>query len=157
MGEKIKGTNVAAVIAPFTTDDTYATHDAKYGKGGYRTVETITDRDNIPEARRTIGMLVYVVSDDKIYKLLKNNNNEWYWEELTTGGSGGVNSYTHIQDSPSNTWNIQHNLNRHPSVTIMIQDENNKLCIAMGDVEYVDLNNIQITFTGEYSGYVYLI
>ena len=157
MGEKIKGTNVAAVIAPFTTDDTYATHDAEYGKGGYRTVDTITDRDNIPEARRTIGMLVYVVSDDKIYKLLKNNNDEWYWEELTTGGSGGVNSYTHIQDSLSNTWNIQHNLNRYPSVTIMIQDENDKLCSAMGDVEYIDVNNIQITFTNEYSGQAYLI
>ena len=37
----IKGTNVASPIVPFTTDDTYATHEAKYGKGGFRTVQTI--------------------------------------------------------------------------------------------------------------------
>jgi hypothetical protein len=34
----IQGTNVAAPVVPFTTEDIYATHDAKYGKGGYRSV-----------------------------------------------------------------------------------------------------------------------
>lgn len=155
MGEKIKGTNVAAVIAPFTTDDTYATHDAKYGKGGYRTVGTIEERNNIPEARLTKGMLVYVESEDKIYKLLQDSNDEWYWSELTIG-SGGVDSYTHIQTSPSNIWNIQHNLDRYPSATIMVEIDN-KLCVVMSDVEYVDNNNIKITFASEYSGQAYLI
>ena len=39
----IKGTNVASPIVPFTTGDTYATHEAKYGKGGFRTVQTIAE------------------------------------------------------------------------------------------------------------------
>lgn len=39
----INGTNLAAPIVPFTTNDTFPTHYAKYGKGGYRTVATITE------------------------------------------------------------------------------------------------------------------
>ena len=71
----IKGVNIPSTIVPFTTDDTYATHDAIYGKGGFRSVRTLADRDNIPQARRSVGMLVYVISEDITYKL--NDNNTW--------------------------------------------------------------------------------
>lgn len=80
---EIKGTNITAPIAPFTTDDIYPTHYAEYGKGGYRTLETKSDLDNIPEARLEIGMLVYVKEDSKIYQLQSDNT----WKELSTGGT----------------------------------------------------------------------
>ena len=60
----IKGTNISAPIVPFTTDDIFATHEAMYGKGGYRTVENVEDLDKIPAARLEEGMLVYVINDD---------------------------------------------------------------------------------------------
>lgn len=56
----LKGTNVAALIVPFTDQDPYATHDAEYGKGGFRSVETIDLRDEIPTERKTKGMVVRV-------------------------------------------------------------------------------------------------
>jgi len=31
----ISGTNLAAPVVPFTTEDIYATHYAKYGNGGW--------------------------------------------------------------------------------------------------------------------------
>ena len=71
----IKGVNIPSTIVPFTTDDTYATHIDTYGKGGFRSVRTLTDRDAIPQARRSAGMLVYVIADDITYKL--NDSNEW--------------------------------------------------------------------------------
>ena len=71
----LKGVNIPSTIVPFTTDDTYATHDSIYGKGGFRSVRTLADRDNIPLARRSVGMLVYVISEDITYKL--NDNNTW--------------------------------------------------------------------------------
>lgn len=80
---EIKGTNITAPIAPFTTDDIYPTHYAEYGKGGYRTLETKNDLDSIAEARLEIGMLVYVKDEDKIYKLESDNT----WKELSLGGS----------------------------------------------------------------------
>src|SRR5574344_1090360 len=59
----INGTNISAPIVPFTDSDIYATHEAKYGKGGYRTVENFSDLALIPEARLEEGMFVYVIND----------------------------------------------------------------------------------------------
>lgn len=58
--EELKGTQVAASIVPFTDLDTYATHDAEYGKGGFRSVDTNEKRDAIPAARKVKGMVVRV-------------------------------------------------------------------------------------------------
>jgi len=52
----ILGTNVAAPIVPFTTNDGYPTHYANYGAGGHQTVDTFTSIANIPAARLAIGM-----------------------------------------------------------------------------------------------------
>lgn len=57
---ELKGTQVAAAIVPFTNLDTYATHDAEYGKGGFRSVDTNAKRDAIPAARKVKGMVVRV-------------------------------------------------------------------------------------------------
>lgn len=57
---ELKGTQVAATIVPFTDLDTYATHDAEYGKGGFRSVDTNAKRDAIPAARKVKGMVVRV-------------------------------------------------------------------------------------------------
>lgn len=69
---EIKGTNVASKIVPYTDSDEYATHDEKYGVGGYRTVDSVSEMNAIPAARRKEGMLVYV-KDDKYYRLNSSN------------------------------------------------------------------------------------
>lgn len=57
---ELKGTQVAAIVVPFTDADKYATHDALYGKGGFRSVDTDAQRSAIPEERKTKGMVVRV-------------------------------------------------------------------------------------------------
>ena len=84
---KIKGVNIPSTIVPFSVDDTYATHDALYGKGGFRSVRTITERNAIPLARRTPGMFVYVINEDITYKL--NDLNEWE-VYINKGGSTNI-------------------------------------------------------------------
>ena len=74
----IKGTNIASAITPFTTDDSYPTHYAKYGYGGWREVDTIAERDAIPEKRRSVGMVVAVQEDGKNYQLQADST----WKEL---------------------------------------------------------------------------
>lgn len=69
------GSKVASMIVPFSTDDKYATHDEQYGKGGYRTVETLSERNAIPYQRRVVGMLVNVL-DEGVYKLNINPNTD---------------------------------------------------------------------------------
>ena len=84
----IKGTNVASKIVPYTTSDNYATHDEEYGRGGYRTVNTVAEMNAIPADRRKEGMLVYV-KNDKYYRLNSRNT----FEDAGIGSSGGGNIY----------------------------------------------------------------
>ncbi len=76
----ISGTNVASPLAPFTTDDDYATHDAKYGKGGWREVADNTERDAIKSGRLRAGMHVYVRGTGKTWKRNEANNG---WDDVT--------------------------------------------------------------------------
>ena len=84
----IKGTNVASKIVPYTTSDNYATHDEEYGRGGYRTVNTVAEMNAIPADRRKEGMLVYV-KNDKYYRL--NSSNAFV--DAGIGSSGGGDIY----------------------------------------------------------------
>lgn len=83
----LKGTNVPSKIVPYTTSDNYATHDEEYGVGGYRTVNSVSEMNAIPDARRKEGMLVNV-KGDKIYKL--NSSNTFVDAGLSGGGSNSV-------------------------------------------------------------------
>lgn len=84
---EIKGTNVASKIVPYTDSDEYATHDEKYGVGGYRTVDSVSEMNAIPAARRKEGMLVYV-KNDRYYRL--NSSNTFVDAGIIGGGSGEV-------------------------------------------------------------------
>jgi len=76
----IKGTNVLAPVVPFDTTDSHASHEARYGKGGYRSVSDIAERDAIPQLRREAGMLVWVIDTQKAWRL---NANLTTWTEVT--------------------------------------------------------------------------
>ena len=65
---------------------------------------------------------------------------------------GDDKSYTHNQGVASATWNIQHNMGKKPSVTIVDSAEN----YVVGEIEYVDNNNLTVTFSGAFSGKAYL-
>lgn len=60
---------VTGFVAPTDSNDTYPSHDETYGKGGYRTVADITERNSIPAGRRKNGMKVYVLSNGVEYVL----------------------------------------------------------------------------------------
>ena len=84
----IKGTNVLAPVVPFDTTDQFATHYALYGKGGYRSVSDLTERDAITQLRREPGMLVYVSATGLIYRM-ESDLTTWtaLEQSITDGGS----------------------------------------------------------------------
>lgn len=84
----IPGTNVAAMVVPFDTADIYATHNDKYGRGGYRVCDTLAERDAITDLRRKAGMWVRCLEDSKIYEMGAGLTNA-DWVEVSLG-SGGV-------------------------------------------------------------------
>lgn len=61
-------------------------------------------------------------------------------------------NFLYTQSVASDTWNIQHNLNKFPAV--MVTDSSNN--VVVGDINYIDINNIVITFSGAFSGKAYL-
>lgn len=80
------GTNVAAPLVPFGSNDTYPTHDEKFGAGGYRSVATYSDLALIPLGRRRAGMLVKVLGADdtgtlgRVFELTANGTT-WLGQE----------------------------------------------------------------------------
>jgi hypothetical protein len=58
------GTIVVANIIPSSPKDTYPTHHANFGRGGYKTVSSIEERDAIPVDRLTVGTEVRVTLSD---------------------------------------------------------------------------------------------
>jgi hypothetical protein len=96
-------------------------------------------------------------------------NNQYYDLTLSfLGGNGSVKiddfydivnfsfagdkTFTFTQANPSTTWNIQHNLNKFPSVSVV----NNNNVLMYGETAYIDKNNLTITFSASFSGKAYL-
>ena len=147
---KIPGTNVASGIVPFTTDDEFPTHYSEYGKGGWREVSTIAERDSITSQRRKIGMAVDVRETDTVYILKRGLSNE-YWVPMETGG-GSSQTYIHVQGEASAAWVIEHNLEKYPSVTIVTSAGT----VVIGDITYNNENVVTVSFNGPFKGKAYL-
>ena len=60
--------------------------------------------------------------------------------------------YIHEQGVAANVWEVQHNLDRLPSVTVVDTADN----VVMGYVTYIDSNNIRITFNAPFKGKAYI-
>lgn len=61
-------------------------------------------------------------------------------------------NYVHIQNSPSAHWTVNHNLHKFPSVTVV----DSALTTVIGQVSFVDSDNIVIDFSGAFSGKAYI-
>lgn len=61
-------------------------------------------------------------------------------------------NYIHYQDSPQDTWIIQHNLDKYPSVTVV----NSAGEIVQADVTYLDSNSIRVEFIGAFAGKAFI-
>lgn len=87
------GTIVVANIIPSSPRDTYPTHHANFGRGGYKTVSSIEERNLIPVDRLTVGTevrvtdatssIVYYVSSIPTNAI---NGADCTWVEAKSGG-----------------------------------------------------------------------
>ena len=60
--------------------------------------------------------------------------------------------YTHHQDVPQKTWVIQHNLGKCPAVVITTSAGE----VVEADVQHINVNKLEIYFTGAFAGVAYL-
>lgn len=75
-------------------------------------------------------------------------------QEGITGPAGpsGDSHFVFKQEAPSVKWTILHKLGKNPSVTV--QDSANSE--VEGDIEYVSLEEVKLTFSAAFSGTAYL-
>ena len=65
---------------------------------------------------------------------------------------GGDRNFIYRQDTAQATWEITHDLNKYPSVSIVDSTNN----VVFGDIEYIDLNHVKIYFSGAFAGKAFL-
>lgn len=87
MGIISGGINLGAPILPATEEDIFPTHDAQYGKGGYRAVANVTARNQIPIERLTVGAIVRTMDTNTnwIVKEIVGGVPQWEQEQLDGG------------------------------------------------------------------------
>ena len=76
--------------------------------------------------------------------------NEKFYSMIAYGG-GADKAYTHPQDAARTVWEVEHNLGKRPSVTVV--DVNNVQ--GYGIVTHTNANELTITFPGDTSGKAY--
>ena len=119
----------------------------------------ISEQNNIDEFGHfkitgyTLNGAVYTLNLTNIGGNGNLDLNKYYDFATFTISSGvGDKNFVFTQDVASNTWVIQHNLNKFPSVTSV--NVNN---IEMfGEVVFADVNNLTINFTSASSGKAYI-
>ena len=102
----------------------------------------------------------YVQKTADVYTLtltsLTGNGNfdtdKFYDFAVFTLSSQGAPTFVFTQGVPATTWNIQHNLGKFPSVSVI----NNNNIVINGEVTYIDNNNVQLNFSAGFTGKAYL-
>jgi hypothetical protein len=69
-------------------------------------------------------------------------------------GSGGASSYVWNQAIPATVWDITHNLGFYPA-GIIVEDSGGAV-IAGGDIDYISVNELTITFANAFGGTAYI-
>lgn len=119
------------------------------------TVWNKIDNTDVVSSVNGMGGAVVLDTDD-----ISEGGNKYYTEERVSANvdvaANTANRHTpfylHVQEVASDTWTITHNLNRYASVTII--DSSNRRII--GNIEYLNANEIVVSFNGSFAGKAYL-
>ena len=69
-----------------------------------------------------------------------------------TLSSQGTPTFQFTQGAPATTWNIQHNLGKFPSITVIDTGDT----VVTGEYTYTDNNNVVLNFSAAFAGKAYL-
>ena len=108
---------------------------------GHYTIDSYTDNGNFYTLNLTNLKGEGALEDKAVYDFA-----------VFTLSSQGVPTFVFTQNATATTWNIQHNLGKFPSITVI--DSGNT--VVTGEYTYIDNNNVQLNFSAAFSGKAYL-
>ena len=100
----------------------------------------------------TLNGAVYTLNITNLFGNGVLDLDKFYDFAVFTLSSQGVPTFVFDQGVPAKSWNIQHNLGKFPSVSVI----NNNNVVINGEVTYIDNNNVQINFSAGFTGKAYL-
>jgi hypothetical protein len=75
------------------------------------------------------------------------------WELVAAKGEpADPFQFVHTQMTPTNPWVVNHGLDGYPNVTVVDSTERE----VVGDIRYLDTNQIEITFSAAFTGKAYV-
>lgn len=134
-----EGTLIIAPIRPSSSEDIFASVFANEAKGGFHTAVSLSNRDSISISRREIGMLCYVIQENKFYQLLNGtSNSNWIEAKFPTDLLAAVTSVNTLTGNIILTTNdIPETISRaYFNRQRLIAEMNISNLDIVGDVEY---------------------
>lgn len=138
----VSGANTVAFLTYLVGNNILISEQNDIDKFGHFTIDSYV--------QKTPG--VYTLT---LTSLTGNGNfdvNKFYDFAVFTLSSQGAPTFVFTQGVPATTWNIQHDLGKFPSVSVI----NNNNVVINGEVIYIDNNNVQLNFSAGFTGKAYL-
>jgi len=135
------GQNVVAFMEYLVGNDILINAQNQISTFGHYTIDSYTNNGNFYTLNLTNRKGEGSITDSVFYDF-----------SVFTLSSQGVPTFIFNQAVASTQWDIQHNLGKFPSVSVI----NNNNVVINGEVKYIDNNNIQLNFSAGFSGKAYL-
>ena len=108
------------------------------------------------DQKQLVGQMGVVNATSNNYNDLSNKPsiNDVILVGNKTGAELGIvndKNFVYVQATSSDIWEITHNLNKYPAVTVVDSGGS----VVVGEIVYIDKNNVRITFASAFSGKAY--
>ena len=138
----VSGANTVAFLTYLVGNNILISEQNDIDKFGHFTIDSYT--------QKTPG--VYTLTLTSLTGNGSFDVDKFYDFAVFTLSSQGAPTFVFTQGVPATTWNIQHNLGKFPSVSVI----NNNNIVINGEVTYIDNNNVQLNFSAGFTGKAYL-
>jgi len=100
----------------------------------------------------TLNGTVYTLNLTNLFGNGVLDLDKFYDFAVFTLSSQGAPTFVFNQNTVATTWNIQHNLGKFPSITVIDTGDT----VVAGEYTYIDNNNVQLNFSAGFAGKAYL-
>ena len=100
----------------------------------------------------TLNGAVYTLNITNLFGNGVLDLDKFYDFAVFTLSSQGVPTFVFNQNTVATVWNIQHNLGKFPSITVIDTGDT----VVTGEYTYIDNNNVTLTFSAGFAGKAYL-
>ena len=100
-------------------------------------IEAVSPRANVSKSGKTTTITITDIDGTTTADVYDGENDK---------------NYEYEQATPRTVWHVNHGLGKYPSVTVVDSSGN----AVIGDIVYIDQNNLTLTFEGAFSGKAYL-